>query len=52
MKTEHVFFRVLDGALFCSHCGAEYMMALPCPITLLVAAGKAFQKLHKGCNKP
>jgi rubredoxin len=49
-KSDHVVMR--NDRFVCRHCGATYLMALPAPITVFVAATNAFVDLHKNCSKP
>lgn len=43
---------VWGGDLLCFHCGERLKLSamLPCAITVVVAAGKAFGKQHKRCK--
>lgn len=38
------------GSFGCLHCGAEYKGALPAPVSIVVAASKAFNKDHRRCR--
>lgn len=54
-NTDHVVAH--DGTngfwgLECKHCLVRQAMPSPCAITVYVAAGKAFEKLHADCTKP
>ena len=35
------------SSLVCLHCGTSYAVAMPCPIGVMAAAGKAFDKEHR-----
>lgn len=35
----------------CLRCGDTYSMKLPCPVTMWVAAAKAYENLHKACKE-
>jgi len=48
-KTNHVRL-IPPGTFLCLHCGADYEMALPVPIDLMVAAMKSFSDTHSECQ--
>ncbi len=35
----------------CTRCGAEQRFTLPIAVNVYVAAGKAFEKMHKNCEE-
>ena len=37
------------GRCLCTRCGEEYTIALPCRISVFVAAARAFVKEHSAC---
>ena len=42
----------LAYAMECLHCGAVQRFALPIDVSVYVAAGKAFEKIHRRCPAP
>jgi len=52
-KTDHIVMHMgKGGRLGCLHCGQNYTAALPAPVDIVIAAGKAFEKAHVRCRKP
>ena len=49
-NTDHVYMQ--GPAFFCAHCGQRYVMNLPCPIDVVVAACQAYVDLHADCPAP
>lgn len=39
-----------NGKFLCLRCKGSYEQALPCEVSIWLAAAKAFIKLHSGCN--
>lgn len=48
-RGDHVTIRNSD--LFCSHCGAKQTVPYPIDISVFVAMGNAFTKVHANCEK-
>lgn len=42
---------LITNGFRCDRCGDSYEMNMPCPIDVMLAAGKAFEKNHKTCPK-
>jgi tRNA(Ile2) C34 agmatinyltransferase TiaS len=36
-----------NGKFICQKCGETYQMNMPCPIEVMVGAGKGFSEIHK-----
>jgi len=40
-----------NGKFECTRCGYSYLMNLPCPINIVLAAIKEFKKDHQTCKE-
>jgi len=48
-KESHTGFR--NEKLFCFHCGTSQIVPVPIPIDIATAMMRAFEKIHKNCEK-
>ena len=46
----HITINVELGAFYCVHCKFGYTMAMPAPVTIIVAAKREFERLHRNCK--
>lgn len=51
MDDRHVVQNFETGALECLHCGNSYTMALPCNLSVWLAAVREYIRQHKRCRK-
>lgn len=51
-KCDWVYIEINTGDWVCDACGERYKMNMPCAITVMSAAMKAFLDVHKSCATP
>ena len=52
LKSDHVIFNGLTRKMICEHCGDQEILPLPMLMTEAARKMNAFNKQHRGCQKP